>query len=362
LKTLSDRALNRATLARQCLLDRRGSTVLDAVTWFVGLQAQEPGDPYVALWSRLDPFDPHELGALLESRQVVRITVMRGTIHLVTADDALALRPLMQPVLDAEGTRHPDVRQLDDQPLTKPLALARRLVDERPRTPSELRAAFEREYPEAHAPGLTYACRLHLPLVQVPPRGVWGKRGMVRLAHAESWLGRSLDHTATLDDVVLRYLRAFGPATVADVNAWCRLTGLRAVVERLRPQLRTLNDARGRELFDVPDGPLPDEDVPAPVRFLPEYDNALLSHRDRSRFFVDDERARVGAHEERIKGTVLYDGFVRATWRWDGDDVVVSHVPRLPKTARRDIVAEGEQMLTFLERDGDVRLSGVGES
>jgi hypothetical protein len=325
------------------------------VRWLVGLQAQEPPDPYLALWSRLAPFDPHALGDLLESRSVVRIVVMRGTIHLVTADDAAALRPLMQPVLDAELTRHPDARRLAGEPLGEPLAFARRLLDERPRTMAELRAAFAEAFPDTHAAGLAYACRNHLPLVQVPPRGVWGQRGTVRLAHLETWVGRPIDTTTTLDDVVVRYLAAFGPATVADVAAWCRLTGMRAVLDRLRDRLRVQRDERGRELFDVPDGPLPAEDVPAPVRFLPEYDNVLLSHADRSRFVAGDERPVVRPDDPRIGGTVLHDGLVRAVWRWDGDDLVVTHFP-LPRAGRDEVAAEGAQVLALHGRSGDVRL------
>ncbi len=220
---------------------------------------------------------------------------------------------------------------------------------------AELRAAFAEAFPDAHAAGLAYACRNHLPLVQVPPRGVWRQRGTVRLAHLETWVGRPLDTTTTLDDVVVRYLAAFGPATVADVAAWCRLTGMRAVLDRLRDRLRVRRDERGRELFDVPDGPLPAEDVPAPVRFLPEYDNALLSHADRSRFLAGDERPVVRPDEPRIAGTVLHDGLVRAVWRWDGDDLVVTHFP-LPRAGRDEVAAEGARVLALHGRSGDVRL------
>jgi hypothetical protein len=361
---LSDRELNRATLARQGLLARRPMPLLDAITRLVGLQAQEPPDPYLALWSRLEPFDPQALGSLLEERAVVRIVLMRGTIHLVTAEDALALRPLVQPVLDGELARHPDARQVEgpltDATLAEPLALARRLLDERPRTMTELRAAFAVAFPDQHAPGLAYACRNLLPLVQVPPRGVWGKRGTVRLARLDTWVGSTAERRpeggSTLDEMALRYLAAFGPATVADLGAWCRLAGMRDVVERLRPRLRVLRDGRGRELFDVPDGPLPGGDVPASVRFLPEYDNALLSHADRSRFFVAAERS-TGDHETRIKGTVLHDGVVRATWGWDADDLVVSPASALSAAAREEVAAEGVRVLTFLGRPGEVRFS-----
>jgi len=359
-RMLTDRTLNRATLARQWLLERRTASPLEAVEWLVGLQAQEPPDPYLALWSRLDPFDPHELGGLLRSRDVVRLAVMRGTIHLLTTGDAGTVRPLVQPVLDAEARRHPDVRQVAPDRIDAALVLGRRLLDEQPRTLAELRAAFAEAMPDDHAPGLAYACRTYLPLVQVPPRGVWGERGGVRLAHLATWGGRPVDDDpspddTSLDDLVLRYLAAFGPATAADVAAWSRLTGMRAVLDRLRPRLRVHRDERGRELFDVPDGPLLAEDVPAPVRFLPEYDNVLLSHQDRSRFFVGDERRHLGAHETHIKGTVLHDGFVGGTWRWDGHDLVVSHVPRLTRSAVSEVCAEGTRVPAFYGRGGEVR-------
>jgi hypothetical protein len=132
---------------------------------------------------------------------------------------------------------------------------------------------------------------------------------------------------------------------------------MREVVERLRPRLRSLRDARGRELFDVPDGPLPGADVPAPVRFLPEYDNALLSYADRSRFVLDSERPALDALGTRIRGTVLHDGFVRATWGWIGDDLVVGPVPSLADAGRDQIAEEGARVLAFLGRPGGVRFA-----
>ena len=195
---------------------------------------------------------------------------MRATLHLVTADDCLVLRPLAQPVL----------------------AFARSLLTERPHTGAQLRTALQERFPGGAA--LAYACRNLLGLVQVPPRRVWGRSAQVTSTTAEAWLGRPLAAAPSIDDVVLRYLGAFGPAAVADVAAWSRLTGLREVIDRMEPRLRLFRDDRGRELFDLPDAPRPDPDVPAPPRFLPEYDNVLLSHADRSRFVSDDEdRARL---------------------------------------------------------------------
>jgi hypothetical protein len=349
---LNRRALNRATLARQLLLKRAELPVLDAVEHLVGLQAQEPPDPYTALWSRLDAFRPQELARLLEDRQVVRIAVMRSTIHLVTADDCLTLRPLMQPVLDAELARYRDLRGVDVDAV---LGFARELVAERPLSGGELRAALTERFPQHDAADLAYACRNLLAFVQVPPRGVWGKRSQVRSTTAESWLGRPLAANPSLDEVVLRYLGAFGPATAADVTAWSRLTGLRPVVERLRPRLRTFRDERGRELFDLPDAPRPDPDTPAPPRFLPQYDNLLLSHSDRSRFLSDYDRQRLGRAGGIAWGSFLVDGSVRGIWRvepgGDGATLVIRYLAGLSKRASTSVAAEGRRLLLFLAPD-----------
>lgn len=359
---LSDRALNRATLARQWLLARAPGAGPDAATGavehLVGLQAQEPLDPYLALWSRLDGFEPATLAALLEDRRVVRIVTMRGTIHLHTAADAAAIRPVVQPVMDAEASRHPDARHVLDDHLPEALAQGRRWLDEAPRTLAELRALFAEADPDRHAAGLAYACRTHLPLVQVPPRGVWGRSGAVRLAHLETWTGRIAPAT-TVDDLALRYLAAFGPATPGDLSAWCRLTKLRPVLERLRPQLRVVHDERGRELFDVPDGPLPDPDTPAPVRLLPTFDNALLSHQDRSRFFVPGEEIPVGIPDVRTKGTVLHDGVVVGTWRWEDDDLLATVVPRLSAADHDEITEEADRVRLLFERPGRTRVEAA---
>jgi hypothetical protein len=334
-RTTSTRALGRATLARQHLLARTPRPPLELVRDLVGFQAQNPLDPYLALWSRVDDLDPVALGALVEQRRLVRIVVMRGTIHLVTADDAGPLRALSQPVLDAEILRHSEFApQLIGVDATPVLEAARAALAATPMSTTRLREFIAERFPDLPAAALAYACRCHLPLVQVPPRGVWGRTSAVTLAELDGWVRDVVDSapalTMTIDDLVLRYLGAFGPATVADAAAWSRLTGLREVFERLRPRLEVLHDERGRELFDLPDAPRPDPEVGAPVRFLPEYDNVLLSHADRSRFHADLPLDRAtGA----IKGTVLVDGAVRAIWRTDRDAatkrsaVVVEHGP-----------------------------------
>lgn len=365
-EVLSNRALNRATLERQLLLHRAESSAIDAVDRLVGLQAQVPRDPYVALWSRLETFTPAAVADRLWDRSLVRIVVMRGTIHLVTADDALRMPTLIQPVLDGEMARHSEhasvLAPLDLRPV---LRFGRRLLAE-PRTGPELRTALAERFGEENAAALALACRNRLALVQVPPRGVWGQSRQVTLATAEAWLGRPMERHPSIDELVLRYFAAFGPASVADVAAWCRLTGMREVVERVRPRLRTFADERGRELFDLPEAPRPQVDAPAPVRFLPEYDNVLLSHADRARFRDGSDVGRLWRRQNLGIGSVLHDGVVRAAWTLEGagDErhLVVSHLTALSKRARAAIAAEGRRLLPFLVEDpraGDVRLVEV---
>ena len=351
--------MNRATLARQLLLKRAELTPLAAVSHLVGMQAQVPHNPYTALWSRLDGFRPGSLSELLERREVVRIGVMRATIHLLTGDDCLLLRPLTQPVFEGQLWRHrdlsPHLRGIDLDPVVE----AGRVMLEEPRTGTELRAFFAARFPKLDAAALVYACQMRLALVQVPPRGLWGKSAHVRWTTAEAWLGRPLAATPSLEAVVLRYLAAFGPASVADVTTWCRLTRLRAVVERLRPRLVTFRDERGRELFDLPDAPRPDPDTPALVRFLPEYDNVLLSHDDRSRFRSEqDHAAALALGWGAGWGALLHDGVVRGRWRLEPEGVLVRHV-RLPKKAAASIAAEGRRLTRFLGIKADVRLEAV---
>jgi Winged helix DNA-binding domain len=363
---LTTRELNRATLARQLLLTRADLSAPRAVMHLVGLQAQVPLDPYTALWSRLARFRPEQLSEALVERKVVRVTVMRATIHLVGAEDCLLLRPLMQPVLDAELARHrdhsPALEGVDLEPV---LSFALELLAERPRTGPELRAALAERFPRHDPAALAYACRCQLALVQVPPRGVWGKTSQVTVTTAESWLGRPLVDRPKLDDVVLRYLGAFGPASVSDVTTWCRLTAMREVVERLRRRLRPFRDENGRELFDLPDAPRPDPEVPAPPRFLPEYDNVLLSHADRSRFLPDEVRAALGRAGGIGYGSVLSDGLAAGVWRLERDRVsgeASLHVRLVTPRSKRAIAAieaEGRRYLRFAASDAagcEVRL------
>jgi hypothetical protein len=365
---LSRRALNRALLERQLLLARSPISAKDAIERLVGMQAQVPLDPYIGLWTRLQGFRTDELAKLITDRRAVRIGLMRGTVHLVTARDALAIRPVVQPLYErmfvsARG----DVgvptftSRLGGVDMKAVLAMGRDLVDETPRSAAELRPLLKKRWPDRDADALAAAVHFHLPLVQVPPRGVWGASAQPRHALLQTWLGRELAADGTPDKLMVRYLRAFGPATVADARTWSRLTGLREVFERLRPSLRTFRDEKGRELFDVPDGPLPDADTPAPPRFLPEYDNVFLSHEDRSRIARDDFRLSRRSDIQGTFGTVLVDGFIGAIWkisRKSGEAMLrIESVVPIGRPDIDAVAAEGERLLAFTDPDASRTVS-----
>jgi hypothetical protein len=321
-EVLSSQALNRALLSRQGLLSPpphlAGATpagrVIEMVEHLVGLQAQAPFPPYYGLWSRLADFQPSDLATLITERKVVRLALMRGTIHLVSARDGLRLRPLVQPVMDRAlkavfGTRLADID-------TRSLAAAgRALVEEEPRTFGELGALLSPQWPGHDPAALAQGVRALVPLVQVPPRAIWGAAGQARHTSAESWLGGRTDGSASLDSLVERYLAAFGPASVRDVQAWSGLTRLQEVASRLRPRLRTFRDEHGTELLDLPEAPRPDPATPVPVRLTAEFDNLTLSHADRTRIISDRNRARLFTRNGVFPGIVLVNGFAAGMWR-----------------------------------------------
>jgi hypothetical protein len=346
-------ALNRATLARQMLLERARVSALEALERLVGMQAQAPRAPYVGLWSRLEGFRAAELSELISSRRAVRAPLMRATLHLITARDFPQLRGAVQPVLERSFAGAPfDISGVDRQAL---LEAGSSLLAERSLTRPELGAALGRRWPEHDPPSLAQAITYLVPVVQVPPRGLWGSSGAARWALAEAWLdgGGAPPTAASREALVLRYLAAFGPASVRDVQTWSGLTRLTEVVDRLRPQLRTFRDERGIELFDLPDAPRPDPDTPAPPRFLPEYENLLLSHADRSRFLLGGESVPLPPGLGARSGTLLVDGIVRATWsiRRRGTSATLQIEPFERLTDRDTIREEGTRLLDFAAED-----------
>jgi len=341
---LDIRALNRATLDRQLLLRRSPLSAGAAVEHLLGLQAQNVKPPYYALAARLDGFTPEELSGLMAERAVVRIVTMRSTIHTHTAADCLTLRPLVQAARDRElgGFR----KGLVGVDLDRLAVLARELVEAEPRTMKELREALLVEWPDADPQALAIAARCRLPLVQVTPRGLWGKSGQVALTTAEHWLGRAAEPAPGPDETVLRYLAAFGPASVKDMQTWAGLTRLREAFERLRPRLVTFYDPNGVELFDLPDAPRPAADTPAPPRFLPEFDNLLLSHADRTRVVPAEYWGRAWQGNVAHR-TLLVDGFLAGVWKLDEGDghLVVEPFGKLTRAERDEVTAEGARML-----------------
>jgi hypothetical protein len=357
---LSQRALNRALLSRQLLLSRvelpsrpddRRAAVIRAVEHLVGLQAQAPFPPYYGLWSRLGGFRPGDLAELITGRSVVRIALMRGTIHLVSAGDCLPLRELLQPVLD-RGMRGGFGKQLAGADTAAVAAAGRELVEAAPMTFSQLGAALAARWPDYPPAALAQAVRAYVPLVQLPPRAVWGRSGQSVHTSAEHWLG---DQGAggpsrlTLAGLVRRYLAAFGPASVRDVAAWSGLTGLRPVLEELRPSLVTFRDEQGSELFDLPSAPRPGEDEPAPVRLAAEFDNLLLAHADRSRVIHPGHLQRFYTVNGIFPGSVLVDGFVAGLWRLARakDTATVTIELFAPARDQDEIAAEAQRMLAF---------------
>jgi hypothetical protein len=361
--TLSQRALNRALLARQLLLRREQRSVAETIEHLVGMQAQVPGNPYIALWSRLDGFQPEQLSDLIAERRAVRTTVMRTTIHLVSADDCLKLRPLMRPIMVQTLANTAWGRNIAGIKTAELIAAGRSLLDDQPLTRVELGARLKEQWPDRDAASLAWAISYLVPVVQVPPRGLWGKSGEARLTTVEAWLGRSLVSNASLDDMVLRYLAAFGPATVADIRVWSRLTGLRAIIERLRPRLVTFCDERGREIFDFPDAPRPDPETPAPPRFLPEYDNILLSHDYRGRIVPDNHGLSMPAGRGGELGSLLVDGFLGGMWRITRErgkaTLVIEPGGSWTRADRAAVTDEGARLLAFVAadaRDHDIRV------
>ena len=366
-RILDRRTLNRTLLDRQLLASPSALPLDAAVSHLVGLQAQLPTSPYLGLWSRLARFAHAELAAAITERRLVRVALMRSTIHLVTARDCRELRPAVQQALDRELTGTiwgPPTKGMDMDAL---LAEARTALKQRPMTATELGKHLLLRWPDRDPRAMAYAVRNLETLVQVPPRGLWGMPGQPRHAVAADWLaGPHGEWTAAEDDapdaaagrrtMILRYLAAFGPATVMDVQAWAGVTRLAEVIEPLRPELRTYLDESGRELWDVPEASLVDPDAPAPVRFLPEFDNAMLGHADRSRIFPDGHTfgsyARLLRPRSVIRGGFLADGFLAGVWSvaraGDEHTLTIDPFSPPPPAIADALEEEGQRLLAFV--------------
>ncbi|HYR09849.1 MAG TPA: winged helix DNA-binding domain-containing protein, partial [Longimicrobium sp.] len=322
----------------------------------VGMQAQAPNPPYLGLWTRLEGFRLDDLAERIRDRRAVRMALMRSTIFLVTACDALALRPVLDAAL-REWALGVHARGLAGVDLNALAAAGRALAEETPRTFHELGQLLAERWPDADPSALGNMVRNLVPLVQVPPRGIWGEGGPAAHTTLEAWLGQPLDPEPSMDALVLRYLAAFGPATVRDVQHWCGLKRLGEVMDRLRPRLRAFRGERGAELLDLPGAPRPDADTPAPVRLLPEFDNVLLSHAERARIISEERRKRVFTVNGIIRPTVLADGWVVGMWKLERErgaaTLVVQPFEPLAAADRAAVQEEAMALLRFAAADAD---------
>jgi Winged helix DNA-binding domain len=395
---LDRRTLNRATLDRQLLLRRSARAPRQAIAHLAGLQAQAPLAPYIGLWTRLAGFGPQHLKDLLTERTAVRAHLMRNTIHLVTAEDFVRFRPLFQPLMarGLAGNFGPRLAGVDLAELT---GAAAAILSQRALTRGQLAGRLAPRWPGHHPDALAYAATHLLVLVQVPPRGLWGETGQATYFLAAAWLNadpKAPEHPATpehpadladpvdpaeppelppppeparaVEQLVLRYLAAYGPASVRDIQAWSGLSRLREVTERLGARLRPFTGPEGGPLLDLPDAPRPGGDVPAPPRFLPEYDNLLLSFAERSRVIPHPRRVPLPPGNGATGGTLLVDGLWRADWKITRGVLHIQPFIRLSAADRDAIAAEGQRLLDFAAPAGtreianrDVRFAQVCE-
>jgi hypothetical protein len=356
IESLSRKALNRSLLARQMLLAREEVSALAAVERLVGMQAQQPQPPFVGLWTRMSRFEREDLLQSLRAREIVRVTMMRGTLHMMSAADYRTFRGTLQPMLTA-GMNSILRERMAALDLAALLDAAKRHFGTRPSNFTALRGTLTETFPHGEERAMGYAVRTHLPVVAVPDDSSWGFPADPDFTLAETWLGALPDTRERPADLVLRYLGAFGPATAADFQAWSGVSGAKTIFETLRPRLHVVRDDRKRELFDLPDAPRPAEDMPAPVRYLPGFDNAILAHADRSRIIADEHRPRVTTKNLIVLPTFLVDGFVAGTWKCELSKktalLTISPFTRLARAAKTELTHEAEALLQFLEPGAD---------
>jgi hypothetical protein len=342
-RTLTERELNRALLARQLLLDRAELTIPRALERVGGLQTQYAPSGYIGLWSRLVGFRREQLTEALERRRVVQGTLMRATIHLVSRGDyALFARSVEEArrVWWLRAAR----RQADARTMAAAAARARSLLAEGPRTNREIAEHLELDTTSFNGLGLW------VDLVRVPPSGTWERRRADLYGLADNWLGHRGDGSQAdaIVHLVRRYLGGFGPASRKDIASWSGLP-IAAIADALaKLRLRRFRDERGEELLDLSRAPLPDPETPAPVRFLPTWDATLLAHARRTQILPERHRSKVFAVKTpHSTPTFLVDGRVAGAWRHERGRIRLEPFERLPSAARRDLDDEAERLAAF---------------
>ncbi len=346
------RALNRATLARQMLLRREKSTVPRAVERLLAIQAQWPKPPFIALHARLEGFAREHLASAAMKSVVVRGTAFRTTIFVMTARDYGAFRGTITPTLE-RGVKSITGKVVAPEDHPRIVTKGRAFFAKKPATFDALRDALDG--PTEVVRRMAYLIRMRLPLLQVPTDVPWGWHAACDFALAESMIDAPIDASPRPEELVLRYLAALGPATVADAQSFTGVTGLKPTFQQLRPRLVSFRSEEGKELFDLPDAPRPDPSTEAPVRFLPDFDNAVMGHLDRRRIIADEDKPFVFREGLVVARTYLVDGRVAGTWRVDATKrraTLVIEPIVAPKTkAKAAIEEEAEGLIRFLEPD-----------
>jgi hypothetical protein len=348
---LSRRVLNRTLLQRQLLVERSSGTVLEAIQQLVAVQGQESNWPYVGLWTRLVDFQRDDLTSLLHDRRVVRAGLIRRTKHLVRSDDFRWLRPLVQPHFGRAPRQGSYGRETAGLDLAELAEVGRTLLAGQTLSVPQLGRLLAERFPGRDRTVLVGSLQFLVTVVHPPPSGTWGgwgTRGGTPFALAEDWLGQPMAPAPRVESLIRRYLASFGPASVADIQAWSGLTRLREAVDGLRSQLRVLSSEHGTELFDLPEAPIADPDLPAPVRFLPAYDNLLLGHADRTRVIADADRPAVMPGQAMVRPTFLVDGFVHGTWSWQDSEILIRPFRPLSKADATQVEQEAERLRAFL--------------
>ena len=345
---LTRQRLNRTLLLRQHLLERVALSPVEMTRHLIGLQAQENLPPYLSLAARLTSFDPYDVSALLEQRALVRLLTMRGTIHLLTPEDASVLRPWVAPRIEQEIRVSQSIGDTRDIPREEAVAALQEVLADGPLPQKEIGAQLADRFPYP-ATLLGQLARSIAPLAQLPPRGCWKSSGGVAYDYVDRWTGVPMGEP-DVPELVRRYLRAFGPATAADVTAWSAVTRLGPVLKAM-DDLVQHEDEDGKVLFDVEGAPIADEDIPAPVRLLGTYDNVWLSHAARDRVTEPAARKSWMGTNGGVGCTVFVDGWLTGIWRLEGDKVEVARLDReLTRRERAELDEEIARVEDLLAR------------
>ncbi|MCY4070590.1 MAG: winged helix DNA-binding domain-containing protein [Chloroflexi bacterium] len=347
---LTLRQLNRTLLARQMLLDRQDMRPVAATEHLIALQSQIPNPPYIGLWTRLRRFKRDQLTALLDVREIVRAPWVRSTLHLVSAADHQRFQSVIQPAL-FRGLRSFFGARGADLDIERLLSIAKPFLESNQPSIGALRAHLQEHEPQLNKEAMAYAVRSYLPLVQIPPSGTWGAGTRASYTTADSWLGPA--DPSDLPSLFRRYLAAYGPAGIMDFQTWTGMTNLKSQLAPALADLVVYQSESGQDMYDLPESTIAAPDSIAPIRFIPEYDNILIAHRDRSRIIPDEHRKKVFLSAGRVIGTVLIDGVVGGTWNVKKDKTSLSLYVKLfeakPKDCLRAIEEEGSRLLQFFD-------------